>query len=126
MCQLLEKLFTQEASWQVAAQVAYGLSAFLKVTSRNGCNLADSWEQHMQLLWQLFAESAYSKGLMIYTQQDRLREQVDIAVAQCLLSICQEGQQSSDFHLNRGKGYFQPSRGQLALQAMVIPGFFTV
>ena len=105
LCQMLMKLFRQEASWQLAAQVAYALPAFLTVTYRNGCNLADSWKQHMQLLWQLFGDSAYSKGLIAYTKQDRLREQADIAVAHSLLSICQEGQQSPGFQLSHGKGF---------------------
>lgn len=105
MCQLLTKLFRQKASWQLAAQVAYALPAFLTVTNRNGYTLPDSWEQHMQLLWQLYGDSAYSKGILAYTQQDSLREQADIAVAHCLLSICQEGQQSAGFRLSHGKGF---------------------
>ena len=104
MCQLLEQLFRQKASWKLAAQVAYGLPAFLTLTNRNGCNLADSWEQHMQLLWRLFGDSGYSRGFLAYTEQDRLREQADIAVTQCLLSVCQEGQHTSGFQLSHGKG----------------------
>lgn len=103
MCQLVEKLFRQKNSWHLAAQVAYGVPAFLTVTSRSGPILTNSWKQHVQLLWMLFCDSAYSKGVLTCTTEDRLREQADIAVAHCLLSICKEGQQSLGFQLSHGE-----------------------
>ena len=49
----------------------------------------------MQIVWQLFFDSAYNKGMLACTAAESIREQADTAVALCLLSICREGQQSS-------------------------------
>ena len=104
ICQLVDKLLKQKAPWKVAAQIAYAVPAFLAVTGAHSRSPGDSWQQHMQIVWQLFRDSAYSKGILVCTEADRVREQADTALAHCLLSICSEGQQSSCFHLSHGEG----------------------
>ena len=104
ICQLVDKLLKQKAPWKVAAQIAYAVPAFLAVTGAHSRSPGDSWQQHMQIVWQLFRDSAYSKGMLACTEADRVREQADTALAHCLLSICSEGQQSSCFHLSHGEG----------------------
>ena len=104
MCQLVEKLLRRKAPGQLAAQLAYAVPAFLTVTETHSRSTEDSWQEHMQIVWQLFRDSAYNKGIFVCTEADRLREQADIAVAYCLLSICREGQQSSCFRLSHGEG----------------------
>ena len=104
ICQLVDKLLRQTASGQSAAQIAYAVPAFLAVTGIHSHSPGDSWQQHMQITWQLFCDSAYNKGVLACTEADRMREQADTAVAQCLLSICREGQQSSCFRLSHGEG----------------------
>lgn len=106
MCQLVEKLLRQKAPGQLAAQLAYAVPAFLNVTETHSCSLGANWQEHMQVVWQLFRDSAYNKGMLACTETDRLREQADIAVAHCLLSICREGQQSSCFRLGHGEGVY--------------------
>ena len=103
MCQLVEKLLRRKAPGQLAAQLAYAVPAFLTVTKTHSRSMEDSWQEHMQIVWQLFRDSAYNKGIFVCTEADRLREQADIAVAHCLLSICREGQQSSRFQLSHGE-----------------------
>ena len=103
MCQLIANLLRQKAPGQLAALVAYAVPAFLLVTGKHNFSPTDSWQQHLQLLWPLFCDSAHMKGVLAYTAEDRLKEQADTAVAPCLLSICQEGQQSSSFQFSHGE-----------------------
>lgn len=81
MCQLVEKLLRQKAPGQLAAQLAYAVPAFLTVTAGHSRSLGNSWQEHMQIAWQLFRDSPYNKGILACTEADRLREQADIAVA---------------------------------------------
>lgn len=106
MCQLVEKVLRQKSQGQLAAQLAYAVPAFLSVTGTHSRSMGGSWQEHMQIVWQLFRDSAYNKGILACTEADRLREQADIAVAHCLLSICHEGQQSSCFRLGHGEGVY--------------------